>query len=703
MIVNASTSEDTTSCSTIPLDGMTTNTLVVDYANNTLDNPCTPFSVVLETLDPECVSTQQARRSVVVPCVICKEELRLPPYAVLTQNCYLKCQTCPLKRVTKNWTDIILTALHNLERLHHRKYFHCSSEICAFIDQYWSEICPHRPRTTTWGNTVMSQISTQKDLFQSHKIGSGYWALRRTARTATKPTNADYESATTNTKTISKAKSTSSIPNDQISKGATDAYVEAIISKRILGSEVQYLIKWEKLARQECCWVSNFDLNCPLLIQAFELAVENEELWTMEIPKRKKIPGVEQTDFEKRGGPLATKTANKRQRSRIKMIPVTQTCHQCRTIKPFVIVCSTEECNARYCSNCLTSEYGEDMIELENELTHSNNPWKCPRCKKHCTCDNCKKDCSEAGFFAPEKIGKRKVIGRVQVEDGSWMYLVSSPSKPFSESTWVSGVPDMPTEMAAFEQSLKVEFNTAKLPQKKRRTRSGSRKKKKKKQKSLKKRGRRTSDFDISRVVFGGPSQKLVLPKKTEVIVPKWRLVNVDDPPKPKKAPKKKKQVAVKNIRKLSGSNDFSRNLANKPFPLPNGLSSAPPQLSSDSVSQQQQLQPQPQLQQQTQPQGQPQPQLQSQPQPQPQPQPQLQSPPQPQPQPQLQKTTTDTTDATTTTTTTTTGDTTTVDTTSTALTPPETTTTTTSSGLSRKISGPELSEKLYQDYWDSS
>jgi hypothetical protein len=42
----------------------------------------------------------------------------------------------------------------------------------------------------------------------------------------------------------------------------------------------------------------------------------------------------------------------------------------------------------------------------------------------------------------------------------------------------------------------------------------------------LNKRGLRTSDFDITRVIFEDPSTKVVVPKKEEVMTPAWRVIH---------------------------------------------------------------------------------------------------------------------------------------------------------------------------------
>src|SRR3989344_4476022 len=55
--------------------------------------------------------------------------------------------------------DIILTALYNLEILHQRQYFHCKSEICAFIDHHWSSICPERARSSSFASLLLLFMS----------------------------------------------------------------------------------------------------------------------------------------------------------------------------------------------------------------------------------------------------------------------------------------------------------------------------------------------------------------------------------------------------------------------------------------------------------------------------------------------------------------------------------------------------------------
>jgi len=118
---------------------------------------------------------------VTMACIVCGTTIEMPSYTALTRKCFMKCSGCnsPTETNAKNWLDIILTALYNLEVLHKRKYFHCKNEICTFIDRHWNDICPERARTPTWGNTIMSQISTHPELFVSHQRGSGYWALKR--------------------------------------------------------------------------------------------------------------------------------------------------------------------------------------------------------------------------------------------------------------------------------------------------------------------------------------------------------------------------------------------------------------------------------------------------------------------------------------------------------------------------------------------
>jgi hypothetical protein len=61
-------------------------------------------------------------------------------------------------------------------------------------------------------------------------------------------------------------------------------------------------------------------------------------------------------------------------------------CHCCRQIKNNLKAdCTSEDCNVRWCANCLRNKCGEDADEV-NALGN----WRCGRCLGNCMCSMCR-------------------------------------------------------------------------------------------------------------------------------------------------------------------------------------------------------------------------------------------------------------------------------------------------------------------------
>lgn len=473
-------------------------------------------------------------KMVEMKCFICGAALQLPSYAALQKKCHLKCSSCDTGEThAKNWMDIILTALYNLEILHQRQYFHCKSEICAFIDHHWSSICPERARTPTWGNTVMSQISTHPELFQSHQRGSGYWALKRSSPLDKESAKAkegeggekDVRGGEKRAENKNKRRTDLKVLGEEDEENQ-EYFIEEILSKRIRKGSVEYFVKWEGLADAENSWEKAQDIECSELVQDFESESRKNPLWKegsgLCLKRKRK-------ELDEKSEKKARWMSKKQTR-----IPVSQWCHQCLRHKPVVMCCdgvATGKCGMQYCERCLEKHYDEEIVVLQK----AKGEWVCPRCRSICCCPACDPEKTKAKQKQPAK-GKGKkepaisrIIARCKVEGtNEWEYLVHYKGRAESENRWVRSTQmDLPPHLKKrYRNTLKMRVTNKKggreppTPEP-RQSKTGARTRTPK--------GLRTSDFDISRVVFDDQVHRIVVPEKPEVATPAWRMVQ-DNP-----------------------------------------------------------------------------------------------------------------------------------------------------------------------------
>jgi len=499
-----------------------------------------PFRIVL-AVHPSTSSSSADHgalaKMVEMKCFICGVTLQLPSYAALQKKCHLKCSSCDTGEThAKNWMDIILTALYNLEILHQRQYFHCKSEICAFIDHHWSSICPERARTPTWGNTVMSQISTHPELFQSHQRGSGYGALKRAssldkevAKNTEEEGEKDVLGGEKRAENKNKRRSELKVLGKEDDENQ-EYFIEEVLSKRLQRGVVEYFVKWEGLADAENSWEKVHDLECPELMQDFESEARRHPQWK---------EGAGQCSKRKRGN-LAEdqKCENKTRRpsKRRLRIPVSQWCHHCLRIKPVIVCCdgiATGKCSMQYCERCLEKHYDEEIIVLQK----AKGEWLCPRCRGICCCAACDPESKRVKPISKKQVKEpviSRIIARCKIEGtNEWEYLVHYRGRAESENRWVrsSQINLPPNLKKRYRNTLKMRITkknrgaplSEMVRPSKAGTPGGSRTVRTPK-------GLRTSDFDISRVVFDDQVHRVIVPEKPEVITPSWRFVQDEAP-----------------------------------------------------------------------------------------------------------------------------------------------------------------------------
>lgn len=78
--------------------------------------------------------------------------------------------------------DIIHLVLYHL---HHAEiksnYFRWKEDICRVIEEHWDELCPARPKSSNWMNSISSILSANHQLFESGFMEmkqSGWWCLK---------------------------------------------------------------------------------------------------------------------------------------------------------------------------------------------------------------------------------------------------------------------------------------------------------------------------------------------------------------------------------------------------------------------------------------------------------------------------------------------------------------------------------------------
>jgi len=68
------------------------------------------------------------------------------------------------------------------------------------------------------------------------------------------------------------------------------------------------------------------------------------------------------------------------------LLPGASICHCCRQIQPtYKALCTNEDCNVAWCTNCLKNKMGLDAVEV-NERAN----WQCGRCLGNCMCSMCR-------------------------------------------------------------------------------------------------------------------------------------------------------------------------------------------------------------------------------------------------------------------------------------------------------------------------
>jgi len=457
-----------------------------------------------------------------------------------------------------------LTAMYNLEILYKRRYFHCKSEICPFIEYHWANICPGRARNTTWYNTVMSQISTHPELFQSNKKGSGYWALKRTETDAQKEKRLAREkllntpeknnpipsiSAETETIPTSRKRKRKSKQKNKDLKWYTSKYiVEEICAKRILQEEVQYFVQWFGCDEEESSWEKESDLLCPKLIQEFEAWSRQPSLWMRKIkpPKPKKPKKGERLTEPQQEIPVKPKI---QMLEKWKLIPITQICHQCKKRRPVVVYCHNQTCNLRYCELCLESQYGEEL----SSITKQNGEWLCPKCKRYCSCEGCKMERGEKDTETG-KVQILKIIARCKQPgpNNDWEYLVKLRGRTRSKDCWIKAKDMIGEDLhSKYKNTLRLKMDRSAKKEMEKTLEREKEKERKKRDKELKRekegkelkikspaqrsgsgnwrtssgRTLRSRDYDISRVIFDDGPHKIVIPEHKTVVTPHWRII----------------------------------------------------------------------------------------------------------------------------------------------------------------------------------
>jgi hypothetical protein len=70
-----------------------------------------------------------------------------------------------------------------------------------------------------------------------------------------------------------------------------------------------------------------------------------------------------------------------------KWAPGASICHCCRQIHANTkAICTSEDCNVRWCANCLRNKCGEDAEEV-----NARGDWRCGRCLGNCMCSMCRR------------------------------------------------------------------------------------------------------------------------------------------------------------------------------------------------------------------------------------------------------------------------------------------------------------------------
>ena len=121
---------------------------------------------------------------IILPCRVCSSAMVFPPLTIFSYTCEVCCAACNNEsrrsERPRSWTDCIVSMFWNLEKERGAAMVSIRKDLCPFMDRHWTQVChPERVKTTTWENTVISQISTHCSVFSSFENGSGLWSLRR--------------------------------------------------------------------------------------------------------------------------------------------------------------------------------------------------------------------------------------------------------------------------------------------------------------------------------------------------------------------------------------------------------------------------------------------------------------------------------------------------------------------------------------------
>jgi hypothetical protein len=483
-----------------------------------------------------------------------------------------RCEKCNsgkqyFRHKEKQWLDIALTGLYNLQLSENRRFFHVKRELCAWVLKNWDEVCVGRTKTVTWWATLNAQITTRPDLFETESYGSGKWALRGSPLSAssTPPSSAgsnltsstqrsveDSPLVTTHRNVISlqeNAAPASSSPrhtgehsqdpissDDELSDAPASKDVSSeertaeypvvkILSRRtLMNKKSQYQVQWEhgKLTWED---VETFASLYPHIATDFERRTTTEPNAMTTLPLQ------------------PTLLPPKRRRHR-RLKPFSSLwCHQCKQKHADVVYCSRflkGTCSKKYCKGCLARHYNEELNEEDKQT------WICIYCRNSCTCASCRrKRGEEAASNSRSGVGRKrrrvsskfkanKRIRHIQntlvtsshierilarIEKGDQVkYLVQLKDSKTAPYVWVDRKDmDCPNLLATFDHGLKISVPASLLLQFNKKLPSAPHRRRKSYTTT-----RTNRDFDLDRIVSydAAPSRRIVLPKKQNIAVP---------------------------------------------------------------------------------------------------------------------------------------------------------------------------------------
>jgi len=417
------------------------------------------------------------------------------------------CPPCALRNTTpRSWVDVVVSSIYNLEVSYGRLFFHHKNEICDYIDLNWTVLCGKRKRTPTWWKTVLATITTRSELFQSEGWGSGNWALTVRTGVITTPPPDTFNVVEGNEEESEK----SDDEEDGEEEGDDEEEVDEDGDSE--GDESREDESSENKDMEEAAPAKPSPRASPRKRATPDKSSSlSRRHNSPKVPKSPKLPKSPKSPVNTTKSPLSpriTRSATSpaktvirtpikktkkvkpgRRSARLKIKPkarvqvqvdrhiiyYNKSCHQCKAIQPILILCDNYKnpggsCSLKYCSHCLARIYGEDINKIEKSTT----AWECLYCREMCTCPSphCKKKLS-----SPPKLLLKKGNKKVKLKH----------VKP-------------------------IKLTPIAIEKKKDKT-SGK---------------RRTSDFDIFKVIYNGKPENnnitTIIPKEIET--PGWRIMS---------------------------------------------------------------------------------------------------------------------------------------------------------------------------------